>query len=177
MINNNFFIENMVSKTIIPEVAIFEFEEPYVYITFTENNIVNDINLNKFFETWLAIYDEKKPYIIIFDASKIDYAKPTFIYKFVKFMKKLRKKEPQYLQYSIIIIDNSLMRGIMNMVFRMQPPVAPVYLCKNSSELESLHYKIHRNSATQVEINDKNDVTEDEIKKIYFDNNYNEEFV
>lgn len=175
--NDRLFIKNMITKKIVPNIAMFEFEEPYVYITFTEQNVIDDKNLELFFSIWLSIYNENKPYIIVFDATIIDYAKPTFIFKFVKFMKKLRKQNPQYLQYSIIIIDNSLMRGLMNMVFRIQSPIAPVYLCNSSDKLDELHNEIHKNSAKKVEIFDKNDVTEDEIKKIYFDNNYNEEFV
>jgi hypothetical protein len=174
--SNNLFLDNSILKKTIPNIAIFEFEYPYVYITFNHENIVDDNNLDIFFQTWLDIYNEKKPYIIVFDGTMVNYTKPSFIFKFAKFMKKLRKQEPQYLQYSIIIIDNSLMRGIMNMVFRIQKPVAPVYMCKTAEELLDLHNKIHKNSAISIAIEERA-VNEDEIKKIYFDNNYTEEIV
>jgi hypothetical protein len=174
--SNNLFLDNSILKKTIPNVAIFEFEYPYVYITFNHENIVDDKNLDIFFQTWLDIYKEQKPYIIIFDGTMVNYTKPSFIFKFAKFMKKLRKQEPQYLQYSIIIIDNSLMRGIMNMVFRIQKPVAPVYMCKTADELLDLHNQIHRNSAKSIAIEERA-VNEEEIKKVYFDNNYIEEIV
>lgn len=172
---SNLFDEHTITKKTVENIAIFEFEYPYVYITFTHANIVDDKNLEVFFDTWLDIYNEKKPYIIIFDGNKIDYAKPTFVYKFTKFMKKLRKQTPQYLQYSIIIINNSLMRGLMNMVFKIQPPVAPVYLCEDAEKLEELHYKIHNKTAPTINISNKVSVSEEDIKKVYFDNNYKNE--
>lgn len=169
------FKTNEVVKKIIPNIAVFEFEYPYVYINFNYSHIIDDTNLELFFETWLSVYNEKKPYIIVFDGTSVQYAKPKFIFRFAKFMKKLRTQNIQYLQYSIIIINNSLMRGLMNMVFRIQPPVAPVYLCESADKLEELHNQIHNKSANSVEIIDKNDVSEEEVKKIYFDNNYKEE--
>uniref|UniRef100_A0A6C0AXQ8 Uncharacterized protein n=1 Tax=viral metagenome TaxID=1070528 RepID=A0A6C0AXQ8_9ZZZZ len=175
IITNSIFLEGQVTRKEITNIAIFEFEYPYVYITFNHEQITDDYNLEIFFQTWLSIYNDKKPYIIIFDGTKVQYAKPGFIFKFVKFMKKLRKQEPQYLQYSIIIIDNSFIRGLMNMVFRIQKPVAPVYLCKSADELLELHNKIHKNTASRVVLQDNTDVTEQEIKKMYFDNNYREE--
>lgn len=175
--NEKIFDDNKVKICKIPNIAIFEFEYPYVYITFTEHRIEDDANLENFFSLWLSISNEKKPYIIVFDGNKVDYAKPTFIFRFAKFMKSLRKQEPQYLQYSIIIINNSLMRGLMNMVFRLQPPVAPVYMCNSPDELEELHNKIHSKSAKTVEIFKKDEVSEEEIKKVYFDNNYKDEIV
>tara|TARA_A100001035_G_C27645677_1_gene436762 strand:- start:327 stop:857 length:531 start_codon:yes stop_codon:yes gene_type:complete len=175
--SNNLFVEGSVIKRVVPNIANFEFEYPYVYITFNSKQITDDINLEVFFNIWLSIYDENKPYILVFDGTYIDYAKPTFIYKFARFMKKLRAKEPQYLQYSIIIVDNSLMRGLMNMVFRIQKPIAPVYMCKSADELINLHNEIHKNTASKVLVEDKNDVSEEEIRKIYFDNNYKDEVV
>jgi len=169
------FETGKVIKKVIPNIAIFEFEYPYVYINFNISHVVDDSNLELFFDTWLSVYNEQKPYIIVFDGTLVEYAKPKFIYRFAKFMKKLKKQSPQYLQYSIIIINNSLMRGLMNMVFRIQPPVAPVYLCENADKLNDLHNKIHRKTVNSIEIIDNSDVSEEEVKKIYFDNNYKQE--
>lgn len=169
------FIDGVTTRKEIQDIAIFEFEYPYVYITFNHKQINNDVSVDLFTETWLNISNDKKPYIIVFDATIIEYVKPNYIFKIVKFMKKLRKQVPQYLQYSIIIIDNAFMRGLMNMVFRIQKPVAPIYLCKSANDLIDLHNKIHNNVVKSELLNDNTDVTEQEIKKIYFDNNYKEE--
>jgi len=169
------FVEGKVTRKIIQHIAVFEFEYPYVYITFNHENITDDHSVELFCQTWLNISNDKKPYIIIFDALRIQYVKPSFIFKIVNFMKKLRKQEPQYLQYSIIIINNAFIRGLMKMVFRIQKPVAPIYLCKSSDELLEMHNKIHNNIIKSEILNDTVDVTEKEIKKLYFDNNYKEE--
>lgn len=173
--DSRLFVEGRIIKKIVPNIAIFEFEYPYVYINFNFSRVTDDNNLELFFNTWLSVYDEKKPYIIVFDGTAVEYAKPKFIFRFAKFMRELRKQNPQYLQYSIIIINNSLMRGLMNMVFRIQAPVAPVYLCESADKLEELHNKIHNRVVNSVEIIDNADVSEEEVKKIYFDNNYKEE--
>ena len=37
------------------------------YITFNSKQIIDDNNLEVFFNIWLSIYNENKPYILVFD--------------------------------------------------------------------------------------------------------------
>ena len=59
------FMENQITRKEVQNIALFEFEYPYVYITFNNERITDDYNLEIFFETWLSISNDKKPYIIV----------------------------------------------------------------------------------------------------------------
>ena len=45
-----------------------------------------------------------------------------------QFIKNLRKKEYQYLQKSIILINSNKVKWMLDFIFLIQPPVAPVYI-------------------------------------------------
>ena len=45
-----------------------------------------------------------------------------------KFIKELRKKEIQYLQKSIILINENKIKWMLDFIFWIQPPVATVYI-------------------------------------------------
>ena len=44
------------------------------------------------------------------------------------FIKELRKKEYQYLKKSIILINDNRIKWMLEFIFWIQPPVAPVYI-------------------------------------------------
>jgi len=45
-----------------------------------------------------------------------------------KFISKLKEEKIQFLQKSIIIINNNIVKYMLNIIFNIQKPVAPVYL-------------------------------------------------
>ena len=49
------------------------------------------------------------------------------------FIKELKRKE-QYLKSSIIIVESKYLRFLLNLIFKLQKPVANVYMTRNSSE-------------------------------------------
>ena len=72
-----------------------------------------------------------------------------YSFKMTAFIKSLRKKNPQYLQKSYIIIENTLIKSMLNFVFFIQPPVATVYLTNES--LENVIEKV-KNGSNNLEI-------------------------
>ena len=45
-----------------------------------------------------------------------------------KFIKKLKQFPHQYLQKSLIIVSNTYIKYLLNLIFYFQKPVAPVYI-------------------------------------------------
>lgn len=108
---------------------------PYVIVTFQEN-ITHEDEFEQFLSLWIQLYQKEKDFFFIFDTSKMGFINPKYCLMMSIFIKNLRKRNYQYLQKSYIIVNNKLVERLLDMVFYLQPPVAPVYLTEqNLSEL------------------------------------------
>ena len=58
-----------------------------------------------------------------------------YCFKMTAFIKELKKRPVQYLQRSIIIVGNRWIRFLLWLIFKIQKPVAPVYIT-------DIHYSI-----------------------------------
>lgn len=88
----------------------------------------NDFNL--FLNTWLNYYHNKKDFKFIFDTTNVGLPHIKYSIKMSLFIKELKKKPYQYLKESIIIINNNKVKWLLDFIFTIQPPVAPVYIYK-----------------------------------------------
>jgi hypothetical protein len=107
---------------------------PIVYIKFN-NKIDNEDDFNQFLKKWIYLYNDKKDFTFIFDTVDVGIPNISYCYKMTKFINKLKKFKHQYLQKSLIIVSNKYIRYLLNLIFRIQKPVAPVYIynIKNDS--------------------------------------------
>ena len=55
-----------------------------------------------------------------------------------EFIYKLKKKPIQYLQKSIIIVNNSFIQSLLDLIFFIQSPVAPVYIIEKSDNVQKI---------------------------------------
>tara|TARA_B100000900_G_scaffold21846_1_gene17098 strand:- start:691 stop:1107 length:417 start_codon:yes stop_codon:yes gene_type:complete len=99
---------------------------PYVYVKI--KNIDNDVDYNKFENLWLDLYKEKKNFIFIININNVENVNMIYAYKMVNLIQTLKKKEIQYLNYSILIVNGYIIRNILNIVFKLTRPVAPIYI-------------------------------------------------
>ena len=73
------------------------------------------------------------------------------MYRLTLFIKSLKKKiinNPNnfnYLQYSIIIVNNFYIKHLLNLTFMIQKPVAPVYIIDKKYNFEKLYYNLKNN--------------------------------
>ena len=58
------------------------------------------------------------------------------IVTFIKFIKNNIKN--QYLQFSIIIVSNSFIKHLLNIIFKLTTPVAPVYIVNRNDYYNNL---------------------------------------
>jgi len=123
------------------------------YYQQTKNNKVcynvkfinNDDNLDESFEAflskWRSLYQDKSLFSFIFDTSEIKDAPIKYCFKFSNFIKELKSKPVQYLEFSIITIKNRMIHYLLNVILSIQKPVAPIYITKNMEEaLELFDY-------------------------------------
>ena len=108
--------------------------------TNTEDNYLelDDNDFDNFLNNWLQLYYLQKDFIFIFDTTKVGYVPIKYCFKMSAFIKNLKRKEYQYLQKSIILVNSIFVKNMLDIIFFIQPPVAPVYLTQNKEDIQKL---------------------------------------
>lgn len=120
-------------------------------ITFTFNGkIRNNKHFKHFLDTWESFYELNNDFILVFDTTNMSIPNVKYCFKMTKFIKKIRKKNPQYLQKSYIIVKNNIILNMLNFIFFIQPPVAPVHISKDS--IESIIENLINNTCYRINI-------------------------
>jgi hypothetical protein len=96
------------------------------------NGIENSNDFNIFLNKWKELYEKKKHFSFIFDTINTSLVNPYYCYLMANFISELKKNDIQYLNYSVIIVKNSAIRILLNIIFGIQKPVAPVFLIDNN---------------------------------------------
>lgn len=93
-----------------------------------KGNVVSESLVN-LFDDWLKLYDKKRNFYLLFDICDVNNPSIKHIYQLAIFIKKIKKKKPQYLKKSVMILNNNyIFRKIIWLVFKITPPAAPLYL-------------------------------------------------
>jgi len=127
---------------------------PIVHVYFS-TNINNDSDFINFLNQWLELYDSKKKFSFIFHTENVGYIPIKYAISMSLFIKKLKKKEIQYLQKSIIIINSSFVKNMLELIFYLQSPVAPVILL-NKKKIINLENKIKYILSINDDLENKN---------------------
>lgn len=100
---------------------------PLVYI-----NMVGDINTyidyKTFTNTWLSLYEKEQDFTMFFDATNFGDVNVFYAIKMAMFIKKIKRKRPQYLQKSIIMLKSKWLKHLIGLMFFIESPAAPVFV-------------------------------------------------
>lgn len=97
--------------------------------------IENTKDFDDFLNKWLELYERKKDFIFIFDTNDVGYMPIKYSISMSLFIKKLKKRDYQYLQKSIIFVKSNIVKRMLDFIFMLQPPVAPVYIISNRDHI------------------------------------------
>ena len=115
-------------------VTFDEVKYPIVKVKF--NGVVrNDNDFSQFTDKWLELYKRNTKFTFIFDAQNMGMMGPQYCFKMASFIKELKKQPIQYLEKSIIIVGNRYIRFLLWIIFKIQKPVAPVYITDISQDI------------------------------------------
>lgn len=109
---------------------------PNVHVTFGKLNSNEDFNILT--TEWLRLYEQKIPFTFIFDSSNLEVYNIKYSFKMSSFIKRLKRQPIQYLQRSIIIVNNSFIQSLLDLIFFIQSPVAPVYIIKDPNLVQKI---------------------------------------
>ena len=113
---------------------------PIVKVDFN-NTINNEHEFSDFLIKWLLLYENKKDFSFIFNTVDVGFVNPKYCFKMTKFIMKLKKFSHQYLQKSLIVVSNKYIKYLLNFIFRLQKPVASVYIY-SLKEKEKVNYDL-----------------------------------
>jgi len=109
---------------------------PLVHVTFGKLNSSEEFNI--FINEWLELYRKKEEFTFIFDTSNLEVYNIKYSLKMSVFIYKLKKEPVQYLNKSIIIVKNNFIQYLLDLIFFIQSPVAPVYIIKDSDNVQKI---------------------------------------
>lgn len=92
--------------------------------------IENDNDFKSFTKEWEELYNYNENFIMIFDTSEIGNVNLKYCFLLSYFIKKLKKKNPQYLSFSLIYTPSSYIEKMLRFIFYLSSPIAPVYIIK-----------------------------------------------
>ncbi len=107
-------------------------EFPYVRVKFS-NTIENNEDFDSFLAGWIDLYNQKKNFTFIFDTTNVGFVNPKYCIKMAMFIHNLKQREIQYLQQSFIIVSSKIVERLLELIFFLQKPVAPVYIINNQN--------------------------------------------
>ena len=99
---------------------------------------VDDEDFQDFLNKWLLLYDLKKDFTFIFNCENVHLVPIKYCIKMSLFIRSLKRKEYQYLKKSIIYIPNRTSKRLLDFIFMIQPPVAPVFIINDLSLVEDI---------------------------------------
>ena len=104
------------------------FRFPTVNVKITNETDVDNISYNKFMEYWENNYKIKKHFHLFMDLASLSIPNMGLCIDFIRRQREMKKTEVQYLDYSVVVVNNTLIQTVLNGLWRMCPPLNTVYL-------------------------------------------------
>ena len=135
---------------------------PLVNVRFTNGIDKNNYFYNKFINYWKFLYNSKIHFYFVMDLSQLTKPDILLCYDFIQFQQKLKQNPIQYLDFSILIINNSFIRNLLNFIWKMCSPLNTVYLVDSKNKCDTLYSYIvnnnDNNNNTNTNNNDNNEL-------------------
>ena len=126
---------------------------PVVFVTFSES-INSETEFDQFLNEWLILYHNRRDFSYIFDTRNMKNISIKYAIKMTLFIKNLRKQPYHYLQKSLILVNNKHIKRLLDFVFTLQSPVAPVYLWHINEEYDKEYLINTLNTINRVDLKD-----------------------
>ena len=133
---------------------------PVIFVEFSEN-INSETEFDQFLNEWLILYHNRRDFSFIFDTRNMKNINIKYAIKMTLFIKSLRKQPYHYLQKSLILVNNKHIKRLLDFVFTLQSPVAPVYLWNIENENENIE---NENINKEYLINTLNSIDKTNLK-------------
>ena len=101
---------------------------------------LDDEGFQDFIQQWRNLYDERKDFYLIFNTSEVGWVNPKYAWEMANFIEELREQQEkldgkEYLQQSFIFYKSWYVKLLLNIIFYLQPPVAPVEILPHDKNI------------------------------------------
>ena len=91
-------------------------------------------------QLWIQYYERKQPFHFLFETRFMENLPPiTYCFKMALFIYNLKKRPFHYLKRSTIIIKRTGISRLLDMIFAIQSPVAPVLVYRVQDTISNYH--------------------------------------
>ena len=117
--------------------ALYDSSEfPYVKVDLGET-IKSDEDFKHYTDSWLRLYENERPFMLYFDATKVGFVNIKYAFKMANFIRDLKRRKDdgniEFLQCSVIKVNSWYVRFLLKLIFFLQSPVAPVHITTDQS--------------------------------------------
>jgi predicted MPP superfamily phosphohydrolase len=126
---------------------------PVIFVNFSES-IESEDEFDQFLNEWLLLYHSQRDFSFIFDTRNMKNISIKYAIKMTLFIKELRKENYHYLQKSLILVNNKSIKRLLDFVFTLQSPVAPVYLWLNDDDISDYSLIETLNTINRLDLRD-----------------------
>ena len=115
----------------------------------------NRDDFTRFLTDWenCNVAPESPPYYFLFDTSNLRGANLRYSFQMTRFiihLKDLQRQGQQSLQASIIVVTNSYIRYLLKFIFKIQRPVADVYLVRDTEVAHMVYLMLKNNQSVSL---------------------------
>lgn len=107
------------------------FKFPTVYVKITNDNDQDNKSYHNLINKWWKFYKKKRHFHFIFDFTELNHCNLKLIPIFVKSQMEFKKQETQYLDYSLVVLNNKLLMNILTKLLHMITPIGIIYISNN----------------------------------------------
>lgn len=117
-----------------PWVKIQLYEGLLVHIEMDSTSPTLEVFRTDLLDMLQKVLDNSQPFTLVVDATKLGTVPMSIPIDIVKFMKLNRNKFRDYCKASAIIVNSTFIKGLLDWVFTLSPPVSPNVVCKDVAD-------------------------------------------
>ena len=118
---------------------------PLVKVLFNDEPDPNNKYYDDFMNYWEGNYKKKQYFKFLMDLTNLTKPNLLKLKDFMSRLVKLKNNEETYLKYSVLVINNSIVSGTLNFLWRIHPPLNTVYMASTILIAESLIKMLDQN--------------------------------
>jgi len=109
------------------------FTFPTVKVLITNETDDTNKNYDTFMDYWETRYKKKKHFHLLMDLQTLTRPNLGLCLDFIRRQKEMKKEPIQYLDYSVVVVNNRIVHATLNMLWNLCPPLNTVYLVTEMS--------------------------------------------
>ena len=110
---------------------IFRF--PTVDVKITNETDIDNNSYKKFMDYWEYNYKNKNHFNLFMDLESLSIPNMGLCLDFIGRQREMKKSKVQYLDYSVVVVNNEFIKKVLNGIWRICPPLNTVYLVTEMS--------------------------------------------